>query len=981
MKKGGWLVFTGVTLLVLLIVFLFMIIPGRNYHYCYPTTPHAEIKAIIDTAEKGDSEACYRLGVLHAMGDGVEYDYVLAAQWLEKAARQGHPRAQSELGLLYALGVGVERDKGLAMKWYAEAAKNGDAAAHTGIGSLFFTNRQAVTAPYCPWPYEDGEPVVFGGYQVWMLKAHVLAKVSGFRGVVDDSVFWKQYRADHPFAIERKVLERWVEKYDERIRRTKPSDSRREAWKEDQESRLDLAMLAMGAQGRPYLLDNMLGEHLSYASWFPLPHAKFMVTRNQFPIAAKKSEWKFRDETNDWMSEEVFKEEPFIAYIKCLEEMDGWTPENEPKVTEYGRRLKTPPEIMTYLSDLGYPPAQRRAAEWAESPAEAYRLLSEAGRGGDWPARYRLILTYLQGNRWQGDNSGDVLEEKWLAEAAAHADFRHVEAVRTLFARHVDAILPALKHYKKRGEDGSGLAMLYYGLHLDREGGDRAAATRWYLRAAEAGVPAALYLIALRCDAGETIPFAGELPPFPRGANPQSHAWRVAAAEKDYGPALFDVAAAWLSYPATDPTPGEEGISAVRAWFFRALDHSQWFSLHGNSSQYADMAGLIGGFLGFASYCPQVYRDYHDYAAVVSSDKLRHPFFTRTFGSLLPLRDAVKKDEEGTLGRLTVDFFNEFDPERRRNITEKLFIRWVLISLGEDAFDVNAPAEKRMAAMVGAYNGTKPTYNIVKARYDLSVRDIMSGLDLLMYYQPLPGLVDNGGLKDLFDNGYHKDVKQFFVDDRFDWKQKGSARLMQSARQIDALIDPNAYGKDTYWYSILAQNGRILNRSVDGVFTRDAFDLASVLIADQSCTIAGGANSDVLIGTDGADILQARGAGDVLYGRGGDDLLYGGKGADVYVWGRGDGNDVIDDPDGRSSLLLRNLTPDEITLSFGPKGMNDIVVAIPSSGERLVVTGVPESDRTTKKAGRFAILEVMEFADGTVWKWKEIWKRLVEAQQ
>ena len=40
-------------------------------------------------AEKGDADAQYNLGVMHAVGNGVPQDYVLAHMWFNLAAAQG----------------------------------------------------------------------------------------------------------------------------------------------------------------------------------------------------------------------------------------------------------------------------------------------------------------------------------------------------------------------------------------------------------------------------------------------------------------------------------------------------------------------------------------------------------------------------------------------------------------------------------------------------------------------------------------------------------------------------------------------------------------------------------------------------------------------------------------------------------------------------------------------------------------------------
>ncbi len=76
-------------------------------------------------AEAGRAEAQSLLGDLYSRGDGVEKDDALAAQWYEKASRQGYSDAQYALGLLYQTGRGVPRDKATAYMWMFLAFETG----------------------------------------------------------------------------------------------------------------------------------------------------------------------------------------------------------------------------------------------------------------------------------------------------------------------------------------------------------------------------------------------------------------------------------------------------------------------------------------------------------------------------------------------------------------------------------------------------------------------------------------------------------------------------------------------------------------------------------------------------------------------------------------------------------------------------------------------------------------------------------------
>ena len=83
------------------------------------------------SADGGNVEAQYRLGVMNSHGEGMVQDYTEAAKWFRKAANQGHVRAQYELASLLLRGLGVPEDYSEAYFWLliAAKAKNPDAAA------------------------------------------------------------------------------------------------------------------------------------------------------------------------------------------------------------------------------------------------------------------------------------------------------------------------------------------------------------------------------------------------------------------------------------------------------------------------------------------------------------------------------------------------------------------------------------------------------------------------------------------------------------------------------------------------------------------------------------------------------------------------------------------------------------------------------------------------------------------------------------
>jgi TPR repeat protein len=83
-----------------------------------------------------DPETVNRRGVIFLDGDGVEQDYVAAAQCFRRAAEQGYSEAQHNLGLMYENGQGVPQDYPEAAKWYRMAAEQGNAGSQNNLGRL-----------------------------------------------------------------------------------------------------------------------------------------------------------------------------------------------------------------------------------------------------------------------------------------------------------------------------------------------------------------------------------------------------------------------------------------------------------------------------------------------------------------------------------------------------------------------------------------------------------------------------------------------------------------------------------------------------------------------------------------------------------------------------------------------------------------------------------------------------------------------------
>ena len=78
-------------------------------------------------ARSGNADAEELIGVMYAMGLGVEQDYRRAFEWYLRSSLKGHPGAQSGIGWYYELGLGMPApDLVRAYMWYVLSAIGGD---------------------------------------------------------------------------------------------------------------------------------------------------------------------------------------------------------------------------------------------------------------------------------------------------------------------------------------------------------------------------------------------------------------------------------------------------------------------------------------------------------------------------------------------------------------------------------------------------------------------------------------------------------------------------------------------------------------------------------------------------------------------------------------------------------------------------------------------------------------------------------------
>ena len=85
------------------------------------------MEELIPAARSGNAEAEELIGVMYAMGLGVERDEIRAFDWYLRSAMKGHPGAQSGVGWYYEVGIGMPAPALVrAYAWYVLSAIGGD---------------------------------------------------------------------------------------------------------------------------------------------------------------------------------------------------------------------------------------------------------------------------------------------------------------------------------------------------------------------------------------------------------------------------------------------------------------------------------------------------------------------------------------------------------------------------------------------------------------------------------------------------------------------------------------------------------------------------------------------------------------------------------------------------------------------------------------------------------------------------------------
>ncbi len=120
----------------------------------------AAMAELLPAARSGNAEAEELIGVMYALGLGVEQDDIRAFEWYLRASLKGHAGAQSGIGWYYEVGRGMPApDLIRAYTWYVLSAIGGDPDAAM--------SQEEVVKKMTPEQIEQAH-ILIEDYRVWL---------------------------------------------------------------------------------------------------------------------------------------------------------------------------------------------------------------------------------------------------------------------------------------------------------------------------------------------------------------------------------------------------------------------------------------------------------------------------------------------------------------------------------------------------------------------------------------------------------------------------------------------------------------------------------------------------------------------------------------------------------------------------------------------------------------------------------------------
>lgn len=99
--------------------------------------PKEVFERLLNAANRNDVQAEYTLGRVYGSGVAGTPDRQKSAQWIAKAAQQGHAAAANALGQYCEFAIGIPRNMNAAVYWYRKAANTGFAPGEYNLGLMY----------------------------------------------------------------------------------------------------------------------------------------------------------------------------------------------------------------------------------------------------------------------------------------------------------------------------------------------------------------------------------------------------------------------------------------------------------------------------------------------------------------------------------------------------------------------------------------------------------------------------------------------------------------------------------------------------------------------------------------------------------------------------------------------------------------------------------------------------------------------------
>jgi len=102
-------------------------------------------KNLLLSCDKGEDNACFKIGEKYARGNNVDKNYEIAIKYFIKSCNLGNIEASYKLGIIYVMG---RKNRKKAVKFYTIACDSNHGKACNNLGALYKYGKYGVTKDY-----------------------------------------------------------------------------------------------------------------------------------------------------------------------------------------------------------------------------------------------------------------------------------------------------------------------------------------------------------------------------------------------------------------------------------------------------------------------------------------------------------------------------------------------------------------------------------------------------------------------------------------------------------------------------------------------------------------------------------------------------------------------------------------------------------------------------------------------------------------